>query len=61
MPSASVENKVQASGGASKSAMKSSADTRDAYVTPHFGDLGVDLPALKVKQRLEKGRWVTEI
>jgi hypothetical protein len=60
MPSASVQTKVQAA-GASKSATKPSADTRDAYVTPHFGDLGVDLPALKVKQRLDKGRWVTEI
>lgn len=31
---------------------------RDVLVTPHFGDLGVDLPPVKMKQRREGTRWV---
>ena len=31
---------------------------REVLVTPHFGDLGVDLPPVKMKQRREGTRWV---
>ncbi|RSH92899.1 putative ATP-dependent RNA helicase DHR1 [Saitozyma podzolica] len=33
-------------------------DTREVIVVPHFSDLGVDLPAVKRKQRREGTRWV---
>lgn len=31
---------------------------REVVVTPHFGDLGVDLPQVRMKQRREGTRWV---
>lgn len=31
---------------------------REVLVTPHFGDLGVDLPVVRMKQRREGTRWV---
>lgn len=31
---------------------------REVFVTPHFGDLGVDLPPVRMKQRREGTRWV---
>jgi ATP-dependent RNA helicase DHX37/DHR1 len=36
-------------------------DERDVFVTPHFGSLGVELPAVKVKQRRVGGRWVLQL
>jgi ATP-dependent RNA helicase DHX37/DHR1 len=35
-----------------------SGNERDVVVIPHFGALGVDLPAVKKKQRREGTRWV---
>ncbi|BEJ13137.1 hypothetical protein CspHIS471_0303110 [Cutaneotrichosporon sp. HIS471] len=35
------------------------ATEREVVVVPHFGDLGVDLPPVKRKQRREGTRWVT--
>lgn len=37
------------------------ADTREAFVTPHYGDLGIDLPIVKVMQKKDRGRWITQI
>ncbi|WVQ85563.1 hypothetical protein IAT38_007729 [Cryptococcus sp. DSM 104549] len=37
---------------------KGGEEERDVYVTPHFKDLGVDLPVMKMKQRKEGTRWV---
>ena len=31
---------------------------REVLVTPHFADLGVDLPPIRVKQRRQGTRWV---
>ena len=31
---------------------------REVWVVPHFGDLGVDLPPKKMKQKREGTRWV---
>jgi hypothetical protein len=61
MPSTAVQAKSSALATGKKAVGKTNAETRDAYVTPHFGDLGVDLPVMKVTQRLEKGRWITDI
>ncbi|KAJ9094105.1 hypothetical protein QFC19_008057 [Naganishia cerealis] len=61
MPSTAVQAKSSAVVPGKKSVGKTNVESRDAYVTPHFGDLGVDLPVMKVTQRLEKGRWVTDI
>lgn len=37
-------------------------NVRDVFVVPHFGDLGIALPTIKVKQRkIAGGRWVTEL
>jgi len=36
-------------------------NTREAFVTPHYGDLGIDLPAMKVTQKKDRGRWITQI
>lgn len=44
-----------------KSAMKGSDEKREAFVVPHYADLAVDLPAMNVMQRKEKGRWITEL
>ncbi|KAK8865947.1 hypothetical protein IAR55_001096 [Kwoniella newhampshirensis] len=33
-------------------------EEREVFVTPHFKDLGVDLPVMKMKQRKEGPRWV---
>ncbi|WWD17862.1 hypothetical protein CI109_102306 [Kwoniella shandongensis] len=33
-------------------------EEREVFVTPHFKDLGVDLPVIKMKQRKEGPRWV---
>ncbi|KLT42475.1 P-loop containing nucleoside triphosphate hydrolase protein [Cutaneotrichosporon oleaginosum] len=35
------------------------ATEREVIVVPHFGDLGVDLPPIKRRQRREGTRWVT--
>lgn len=35
------------------------ANEREVIVVPHFGDLGVDLPPIKRRQRREGTRWVT--
>ncbi len=35
------------------------ATEREVVVVPHFGDLGVDLPPVKRKQRREGTRWIT--
>ncbi|WRT64167.1 uncharacterized protein IL334_001096 [Kwoniella shivajii] len=37
---------------------KSGVEEREVYVTPHFKDLGVDLPIMKMKQRKEGPRWI---
>jgi ATP-dependent RNA helicase DHX37/DHR1 len=36
-----------------------SATEREVVVVPHFGDLGVDLPPVKRRQRREGTRWIT--
>jgi hypothetical protein len=36
-------------------------NTREAFVTPHYGDLGIDLPAMKVTQKKDRGRWITQL
>jgi ATP-dependent RNA helicase DHX37/DHR1 len=61
MPSNAAQAKGKTNGSGAKSEKESSNTTREAYVTPHFGDLGVDLPVMRVTQRLEKGRWLTDI
>ncbi|KAJ9098676.1 hypothetical protein QFC21_004324 [Naganishia friedmannii] len=61
MPSTAAQTKSSAVATGKKAVEKTNAEIRDAYVTPHFGDLGVDLPVMKVTQRLEKGRWITDI
>jgi hypothetical protein len=38
--------------------LEKEGDVREVFVTPHFKDLGVDLPAIKMKQRREGARWV---
>lgn len=43
-------------GFARKSVLKD--DEREVFVTPHFKDLGVDLPVMKKKQRREGTRWI---
>ncbi|XAO23129.1 hypothetical protein I312_101907 [Cryptococcus bacillisporus CA1280] len=43
-------------GFARKSGLKD--DEREVFVTPHFKDLGVDLPVMKKKQRREGTRWI---
>ncbi|KIR24887.1 ATP-dependent RNA helicase DHX37/DHR1 [Cryptococcus deuterogattii LA55] len=43
-------------GFAKKSGLKD--DEREVFVTPHFKDLGVDLPVMKKKQRREGTRWI---
>lgn len=42
-----------------KAKMNAAGNERDVVVVPHFGDLGVDLPPVKRKQRREGTRWVT--
>ncbi|OCF55427.1 ATP-dependent RNA helicase DHX37/DHR1 [Kwoniella mangroviensis CBS 10435] len=37
---------------------KDGTEEREVYVTPHFRDLGVDLPVMKMRQRKEGTRWV---
>ncbi|WVR05910.1 hypothetical protein IAU60_002936 [Kwoniella sp. DSM 27419] len=37
---------------------KDGVEEREVFVTPHFKDLGVDLPVMKMKQRKEGPRWV---
>jgi hypothetical protein len=61
MPSNAAQAKGKNDGSTNKQEKASSDTTREAYVTPHFGDLGVDLPVMRVTQRLEKGRWLTDI
>jgi ATP-dependent RNA helicase DHX37/DHR1 len=36
-------------------------ETREAFVTPHYGDLGLDLPVIKVIQKKDRGRWITQV
>lgn len=43
-------------GFARKSGLKD--DEREVFVTPHFKDLGIDLPVMKKKQRREGTRWI---
>ncbi|WVW82347.1 hypothetical protein I302_104354 [Kwoniella bestiolae CBS 10118] len=37
---------------------KDGSEEREVYVVPHFKDLGVDLPAVRMRQRREGMRWV---
>ncbi|WVQ97439.1 hypothetical protein IAU59_004552 [Kwoniella sp. CBS 9459] len=37
---------------------KDGTEEREVFVTPHFKDLAVDLPVIKMKQRKEGPRWV---
>jgi hypothetical protein len=56
MPSSSI--KIKAS---TTSAPQQDPNTREAFVTPHYGDLGIDLPAMKVTQKKDRGRWITQL
>lgn len=57
MPSASLKSRSTKLAG-----KNTGQETRDAFVTPHYGDLGIDLPAIKVTQRKDRaGRWVTDL
>lgn len=47
---------VEAAGAKSK--LSADGNERDVIVIPHFGDLGVDLPPIKRKQRREGTRWI---
>ncbi|WWC58708.1 uncharacterized protein I303_101252 [Kwoniella dejecticola CBS 10117] len=53
MPSASNKNRVSR-----VIKNKEGIEERDVFVTPHFGELGVELPVMKMKQRKEGARWV---
>lgn len=58
MPSQAIKGKS----GSAAQAGPSDPNVRDVYVVPHFGDLGIPLPTIKVKQRkVAGGRWVTEM
>ncbi|WWC66285.1 uncharacterized protein I206_100186 [Kwoniella pini CBS 10737] len=37
---------------------KDGIEERDVFVTPHFGELSVELPVIKMKQRKEGTRWI---
>jgi hypothetical protein len=55
MPASSIKLK----GSTTTAASQRDPNTREAFVTPHYGDLGIDLPALKVTQKKDRGRWIT--
>lgn len=51
---------LETPGMRAKMGQKAANETeREVIVVPHFGDLGVDLPPVKRKQRREGTRWVT--
>jgi ATP-dependent RNA helicase DHX37/DHR1 len=58
LPSQAVQSRVAA---ASTNGGEKDGDERDVFVTPHFGALGVELPAIKAKQRRIGGRWVVQM
>jgi ATP-dependent RNA helicase DHX37/DHR1 len=49
---------VDPPGAASKARLNPAGNEREVIVVPHFGDLGIDLPPVKRKQRREGTRWV---
>lgn len=52
----SFSRPVESAGAKSK--LSANGNERDVIVVPHFGDLGVDLPPIKRKQRRDGTRWI---
>lgn len=50
---------VETAGMKAKAMSGSSGSEREVIVVPHLGDLGVDLPPVKRRQRREGTRWIT--
>jgi ATP-dependent RNA helicase DHX37/DHR1 len=53
-----MPGKGKSGNGIGIAAMGGKEDERDVVVVPHFRDLGVDLPAVRRKQRRKGTRWV---
>ncbi len=60
MPSSAVQARVAAAQSKGPTVPKES-DERDVFVTPHFGNLGIELPPVKAKQVRQGGRWVLQV
>ncbi len=61
LPSQAVQSRVATANTNGGNGNEKEGDERDVFVTPHFGPLGVELPAIKAKQRRVGGRWILQM